>query len=109
MEGAISWAQLSYITGVIVLVSGFMFGFAWKMQELRARDMAEMSEITQMVQKDLDSRLRTIEIANAGTLVVLKHLEDFRKEINERLEAMQDDRSEDMELLYKRLDAMKIS
>lgn len=117
MEGSVNWPQLSFISGVVVLVAGFMFIFAWRTQEIRAKDRSEqralfqqeiaaVHELVAMVQKDLDSRLRAIEMANAGILVVLKHMEDFKREIMERLESMRDERSEDMELLYRRLDGI---
>lgn len=70
------------------------------------QEIASTHSLISMIQKDLDSRLRAIEMSNAGTLVMLKHIEDFKKEVMERFEAMDRARDKNNEVLNRRLDAI---
>lgn len=117
MQGSVDWGQLIFMGGIVLAVATFMFFFAWRTQEIRAKDregqrssfqqeISSVHELIKMVQKDLDARLRTIEMSNAGILVVLKHMEEFKKEVMEKFETMNDSLTDDMELLNRRLDDM---
>lgn len=117
MEGIVSWPQLAFLSTVVITVAGFMFVLAWRTQELRAKErhdqrtafqqeIVSVHELIKMVQRDLDSRLRAIEMSNAGALVVLEHMKEFRSEIVKRFETLERQRHSDMELLHRRLDAV---
>lgn len=117
MAGIVSWEQLIFITVVILAVAGSMFSIAWRAQSIRARDrhdqrsmfqqeIVSVHELINIVRNDLDSRLRTIEMSNAGTLVMLKHMDEFKKEVMDRFESLNSTRRHDMEVLNRRLDAV---
>src|SRR5262245_57857495 len=119
MEGIATWPQLLFICSVIVGV----FLLAWRIQEVRSKDrhehrsvfeqnVASLKDYVDIVkaglekqaearETELQRRLHSLEMANAGTLVVLKHMEDFRAEVSRKFDEMTRKRSEDMANIHR--------
>jgi DNA anti-recombination protein RmuC len=125
MEGTASWSQLNFVVLMVLMVFGFAFALAWRIQEYRSKDrhtertvyQQEISSLHDKVnliedslQKRLEAikdgfenRLRSIEVSNAGTLVILEHVEEFRKEFVKRFEQLQRERQTDMKRINDQL------
>ena len=117
MEGNVTWPQAIFIIGLLSATTLAGFLAAWRMQTLRSKDRyetrqhfeARMTVISDAFISNVDAlkaRIATIENFNAGTMVVLKHLDEFRIEVKQQYEKLVEQREEDMAELHKRLHAI---
>lgn len=106
MSGSASWQQIYFLVGVIVTVGIAGFLASWRIQVYLAQDRKTIDQRVDLLFSGLDSRLKAIEVFNAGTLVVLDHMATFRKEVQDAMDNLRGERKEDMERLHRRLDAL---
>lgn len=117
MEGNATWPQLLFIITVLTTAATIGFLTAWRLQVLRARDrhavrsgfeqrMIVISEQITEYKENMEKRISAIEHFNAGTIVVLEHLKEFREEVKRQYQQLVDQREQDMEGLHRRLDAL---
>lgn len=117
MEGTVTWPQAIWILTVIGAASVAGFLIAWRIQLLRSRDrhdvragyeqqIALLQDTIESTRSGLENRINAIELSNAGTFVILKHMEDFQKEVKLQYEQLRKERREDMERIHRRLDAV---
>lgn len=107
MEGQVTWTQAIW---VVTMLSGATFGgflAAWRIQVLRTHDQLTAVEQIAAIRAAFETRLSSIEVFNAGTMVVLKHMEEFRAEIKMQFEALRQERKKDMEGIHNRLNFMQ--
>lgn len=120
MTGSVAWDQIVFLTMLIVSVGTGSFLIAWRIQshlkEERHATKTSFEQRTQSLDDKIDlivnafeKRLSSIEIFNAGTLVVLEHLKEFRDEVKKQYEELKKERKDDMHGLHRRLDALKTS
>lgn len=118
MQGAASWAQITFIIGVAGAAALMGFLFAWRYLLLRSQDRHDLrvafEQRTTMLDERIndirdmaEKRISSIENYNAGAMVVLKHLEEFRREVAEQLKELHKQRSSDMQQINTQLNAMK--
>lgn len=117
MEGNITWAQAVFLIPILITAAGSGYIVAWRLQVLRARDrhavrsgfeqrMVVISEQITDYKENIEKRISAIEHFNAGTIVVLEHLKEFRDEVKDQYQKLIDQREQDMEGLHRRLDAL---
>jgi Na+/phosphate symporter len=106
VTGSASWEQIFLLVGIIVAVGVAAFLASWRIQVYLAEDRRGIEVQINTMKADFETRLKSVEIFNAGTMVVLEHVELFRKEMQEQYKSLRQERKEDMERLHRRLDAM---
>ena len=117
MEGNVTWAQAVFFIPILIAAAGSGYLVAWRLQVLRARDrhavrsgfeqrMMVISEQISDYKDNMDKRISAIEHYNAGTIVVLEHLKEFRDEVKDQYARLVQQREDDMEGLHRRLDAL---
>lgn len=117
MEGTVTWPQAIWVLSVMGMALGAGFLAAWRIQILRSRDRHDV--VTKFEQKmvvvaeqileyktNMEKRISAIEHFNAGTIVVLEHLKEFREEVKDQYQKLVEQREQDMEGLHRRLDAL---
>lgn len=106
MDGPALWPQLVWLASLLcgVLVAGFIA--AWRIQALRSQDKVTAVEQVAALKAAFETRLASIEVFNAGTMVVLEHLKEFRTDISRQFEELRRQRHTDIEGIHRRLDAM---
>lgn len=106
MTGTASWEQLTFLSGIIVAVGIAAFIASWRIQVHFTSERTVAQTRVDLIFTALESRIRAIENFNAGTQIVLEHVEDFRREVQSQYERLRNERREDMEGIHRRLDAV---
>jgi hypothetical protein len=117
MQGAVSWEQITFIVALIVTISIASFIIAWRIQVHLSKERHDMrtsfdqrthglDEKIDLTVDSIEKRLTSIEVFNAGTLVVLEHLKEFRDEVKKQYNELRTERKDDMQGLHRRLDAL---
>lgn len=117
MTGGVSWEQFLFLCGIVATTAIVGFLAAWRIQGLRRDDRHELRSFWEQrstaLQEQIDelntafdTRVKAIELANAGTLVVLEHMQHFQDEVTKKFETLREERERDMQGLHKRLDAI---
>jgi hypothetical protein len=117
MTGPVEWTQIIFIVGLAL--TGVVVGFlgAWRLLSYLLQQRGEFErQISEkraafevrvnMLEDRMEKRFTAIEVFNAGTMVVLEHMKEFREEIKEQFQSLRDQRGKDMEGLNRRLDAL---
>lgn len=117
MNGPADWSQIVWIVGMIL--AGVTVGFlgAWRllryMNEERkdfevqiAAKRAAFEARVETLENRIEKRFTAIEVFNAGTMVVLEHMKEFRDEVKEQYQALAAQRSQDIAGINRRLDAL---
>jgi Na+(H+)/acetate symporter ActP len=117
MSGGASWEQIIFIVTLIVTISVASFIVAWRIQVHLAKERHAtrtafdqrtqgLDDKVDLLMGGIEKRLNAIEVFNAGTLVVLEHLKEFRDEVKKQYDELRIERKEDMQGLHRRLDAL---
>lgn len=106
MQGNASWEQILFLSGVIVAVGVAAFVASWRIQVYLGQHRDEIEKRVDLLIDSLEARIRALENSNAGTLVVLDHVEIFRQEVQQQYQDLRAERQADMEGIHRRLDAM---
>lgn len=112
MQGAPSWPEITWIVTLIAGVFMAAFVLAWRISEIRSKDneraakdrhdlraafeqkVQGLDDRFDLVERSFTTRLTAIETFNAGTVVVLDHMEKFKDEIKKQLDEIQKERRE---------------
>lgn len=117
MSGGVSWEQITFIVVLIVTISVASFIVAWRIQVYLSKERHEtrtsfnqrtegLDDKMDLLVDGIEKRLNSIEVFNAGTLVVLEHLKEFRDEVKRQYNELRQERKDDMQGLHRRLDAL---
>lgn len=117
MEGTVAWPQAIWIFSAMGGAAALGFLAAWRFWIVRSRDIEKceekvksLSELLgskiQGLEHSLESRVTAIEIFNAGTVVTLEHIKNFREEVQTMHERLRSERKTDIEGINLRLDAI---
>lgn len=117
MAGGASWEQITFIVTLIVTISVASFIVAWRIQVYLSKERHEtrtsfnqrtegLDDKMDLLIDGIEKRLNSIEVFNAGTLVVLEHLKEFRDEVKRQYNELRQERKDDMQGLHRRLDAL---
>lgn len=106
MDGQVTWPQFVWIVTVVSVAMSIGFLAAWRIQVLRTRDQLTSVEQITAIKAAFETRLASIEVFNAGTMVVLEHMKEFREEIKMQFVNLREERKSDMEGIHRRLDFM---
>lgn len=106
MEGMAHWSQLTFVSSLLAIVAVAAFLAAWRIQSLRSLDQVRATEQITAIKSAFETRIASIEIFNAGTMVVLEHMKEFREDIKAQFDTLNSQRSEDMAGIHRRLDAL---
>lgn len=107
MDGPVVWPQLAWIAGLVgasavfgaILTLWFSNQTRQDRHEIRAHYDQHISLLEEKIEHIEDSliiRVHAIELQNASTMVILKHIDSYKEEINDKLDQIQKDRREDM-------------
>jgi hypothetical protein len=106
MSGSASWEQLWAIVGLMAAVAAGAAVASWRVQVYLATQKAAVEARLEHEVTTLEARLGALETFQAGTMVILKHVDEFRLEMRGQYEALRETRRQDMEAIHRRLDAM---
>lgn len=117
MHGTVSWEQVWALISVLTVVVGAAIVGTWRVvvylsnarQEVEAKIEEERRSSDSKLEREigtLEGRIGSLENFQAGTLVVLKHVDEFRVEVRGQYEALREQRRADIESIHRRLDAM---
>jgi hypothetical protein len=117
MSGNAEWSQIIWIVGMIL--GGVTVGFvgAWRLLRWMNEERKDFEiQITakraafearlETLEDRIEKRFTAIEVFNAGTMVVLEHMKEFREEVKQQYQQLVEQRGKDMENLNRRLDAL---
>lgn len=106
MTGAASWEQIWLILGIAgaALAGGYLV--AWRISLHLSANRALIETRVETALNGLELRIRAMENFNAGTVVMLEHMETFREEVHKQYEQLRKERKYDMESIHRRLDAI---
>lgn len=101
MDGPVVWPQLVWIGGIVVASAFFGgAGMLWVLSRFQ-QDRSSLSEKIDLIAEQLKARVHAIELQNAGTYVILQHVEKFKEEINKKLDECQSEQRDNMEKINK--------
>ena len=106
MVGNATWAELTWIVTLLSSVAIIGFITAWRIQTLRSQDRITAAGQVSALKAAFETRLQSIEVFNAGTMVVLEHMKEFRTDISRQFDELRQQRHEDITGIHRRLDAM---
>lgn len=115
MEGLATWPQIVAVTSLISGIALFAGGFvAWILvrdsanrQKIRNHYDERFSRFEEASHERLqasEKEIHALQMYNAGLAVVLKQLEGFQTRVDDRFNALHNERKEDMGKLYRKLD-----
>jgi len=106
MSGPASWEQISAIIAIILAVVAAAGVATWKVQGFIGSEKKVLQERFEKEVTALEARLAVLERFQAGTEVVLEHIEEFREESREQFKTLREERKSDMAGIHTRLDAV---
>lgn len=117
MEGTVTWAQVAWMFTIISFTAIAGFLTAWRIQIMRSRDRhdtrSSFEQRTVLLDQEIEAiktafevRVSAIERFNAGAIVVLENMKQFRAEVDRQFDRLRRERSHDMSGIHRRLDAL---
>lgn len=124
MTGTPSWEQVIWLATLIAAIFSAAFFLAWRIAEIRSKDaeraakdrhelrasfeqkIIALDDRFDLVERSFTTRLTAIETFNAGTVVVLDHMEKFKDEVKEKLDDIQRERRESTNKILQSLTSL---
>lgn len=106
MHGPALWEQIWAIVAVIIAVMAAAAFATWRVLGYIAAEKKTLQDKFDKEVTTLEARLAVLERFQAGTEVVLGHIEDFREESREQYKQLRTERKSDMAAIHTRLDAV---
>lgn len=117
MTGSANWSEIIFIVGLVL--AGVAAGFlgAWRLLSYMLQQRSDFErQINEkraafearvaLLEDRIEKRFTAIEVFNAGTMVVLEHIKEFKEEIKVQFQTLRDQRHKDIEGINRRLDAL---
>lgn len=117
MTGTVDWSQLTFLVSLLVVVGGACGLAVWRFNKILEKQRHDLrshyeqrlvvvEEKFEVRETSLEKRIRQLELFDAALGAVLKKMESFEEKVEDRFDALQRERKQDMQELHRRLDAI---